>query len=256
MGNLVDSVFNLSIAPMFRIDAPASNPLIISEYKNTIMKKFNFGSTSLWNSVLLISVIFTAFVVPVLSVHLHSGAFNLAYTVIYISAIFSLKKRSKAIVILFFTTFIMQWISAIFKLELLNDVSKGLNSLFFIVVVVALILQIASAKEVSLTVILDSIAGYLLIGIVYSIFIFFIIRNVPDAYSNQMGDVAVDGNINASPPLYFSFVTIASLGYGDIVPLKPISRSLATLIAITGQFYMAIIVAMLIGKFISQRGSE
>jgi hypothetical protein len=78
----------------------------------------------------------------------------------------------------------MQWISAAFKLELLNDVSKGLNSLFFIVVVFALILQIASAIKVSLTVILDSIAGYLLIGIVYSIFIIFIIRNVPDAYSN------------------------------------------------------------------------
>lgn len=217
------------------------------------MGRFNFGTTSIWNSVLLISVIFTAFIVPVLPVHMHSGAFNLAYTVIYISAILSLKKRSKILVILFISTFLMQWISAIFNLELLNDVSKGMNSLFFIVVVAALILQIASAKEVSLTVILDSIAGYLLIGIVYSIFIFFIIRNVPDAYSIQMGDVAIDGNINASPPMYFSYVTIASLGYGDIVPLKPVSRSLATLLAITGQFYMAIIVAMLIGKFISQR---
>jgi hypothetical protein len=68
-----------------------------------------------------------------------------------------------------------------------------------------------------------------------------------------MGEIVGEGHVNASPPLYFLFVIIASLGYGDIVPLKPISRSLATLIAITGQFYMAIIVALLIGKFISQR---
>jgi hypothetical protein len=116
-------------------------------------------------------------------------------------------------------------------------------------VVFALIMQIASAKDVSVAVILDSIAGYLLIGIMYSLFIFFIIRNVPGAYSSQMGEVIESANVNASPPLYFSFVTIASLGYGDIVPLKPISRSLATLIVVTGQFYMAIIVALLVGKY-------
>lgn len=220
------------------------------------MNKINFGSTSLWSSILLCSVIITAFVIPVLPVNMHGRSFNLAYTVIYISAIISLKKRNRTIVILFITTLIMQWISVIFNLELLTDVSKVLNILFFLVVVVALILQIASAKEVSLTVILDSIAGYLLIGIVYSIFIFFIIKNVPDAYSSQMGEVVNDGNINASPPFYFSFVTLASLGYGDIVPLKPISRSLATFIAVSGQFYIAIIVAMLVGKFASQRKSE
>jgi len=220
------------------------------------MYKINFGSTSLWSSILLCSVIITAFVIPVLPVHMHGRSFNLAYTVIYISAFISLKKRNRTIVILFITTFLMEWISVIFNLELLNDVSKGLNILFFLVVVVALILQIASANEVSLTVILDSVAGYLLIGIVYSIFIFFIIKNVPDAYSSQMDEIVNDGNINASPPLYFSFVTIASLGYGDIVPLKPISRSLATFIAVSGQFYIAIIVAMLVGKFASQRGSK
>ena len=150
----------------------------------------------------------------------------------------------------------MQWISAIFHFELINDIARGLNILLFIVIVFALLMQIASAKDVSVAVFLDSIAGYLLIGIIYSLFIFFIIRNVPEAYSAQMGKVIEGDGINASPPLYFSFVTLASLGYGDIVPLKPIARSLATFIAVSGQFYIAIIVAMLVGKFSSKRSSN
>ncbi len=219
------------------------------------MNKINIGSTSLWNSILLFSVVFTAFVVPILPVYLHRITFSAVYTAIYISAIFSLEKRSKSIVILFVTTIIMQWVSAIFNFELLNDISKGFSILFFLLVVFSLIRQIAFAKEVSAGVILGSLTGYLLIGIVYSVFIFFIIRTVPGAYTSQMDETITGAHIDASPPLYYTYITLASVGYGDIVPLKPISRSLATMMAVSGQFYIAVIVALLVGKF-SSRGSS
>jgi hypothetical protein len=220
------------------------------------MKKIDFGSNSLWNTILLFSVIFTAFAVPLLPVHLHRIAFSVAYTAIYISAVFSLEKRGRTVEVLFITTIIMQWISALFDLELLNDVSKGVSVIFFLFVVFSLIRQIAFAKEVSAGVILGSLTGYLLIGIVYSLFIFFIVRTVPGAYTSQMGEIAPGAPIDASPPLYYTFITIASVGYGDIVPLKPISRSFATLMGVSGQFYIAVIVALLVGKFSSQRSSK
>lgn len=50
---------------------------------------------------------------------------------------------------------------------------------------------------------------------------------------------------------YFSFVTIASLGYGDIVPRLPVSRTLAILEAVTGQFYMAVVIAWLVSVYAS-----
>lgn len=220
------------------------------------MKKIDFGSTSLWNSILLVSVVFTAFVIPLLPVHMHVRAFNLAYTAIYILAIFSLEKRSRTLLILFVTTFFLLWISAIFNFELLNDISKGFNVLFFLVVVFSLIRQIARAKEVSVAVILGSLTGYLLIGIVYSLFIFFIFRTVPGAYTSQMGEIVTGTPIDASPPLYYTFITLASVGYGDITPLMPVSRSLATLMAVSGQFYIAVIVALLVGKFSSKGSSK
>ena len=52
--------------------------------------------------------------------------------------------------------------------------------------------------------------------------------------------------------LYFSFVTLTTLGYGDITPLSHLSRSTAVLLAITGQLYMTILIALLVGKFLAR----
>jgi hypothetical protein len=48
---------------------------------------------------------------------------------------------------------------------------------------------------------------------------------------------------------YFSLVTIATLGYGDVLPVSPAARSLATLEAVVGQVYLVTIVARLVGWF-------
>jgi len=52
--------------------------------------------------------------------------------------------------------------------------------------------------------------------------------------------------------IYFGFVTLTTLGYGDVTPVSPMARSMAVLIAITGQLYMTILIAMLVGKFLAR----
>lgn len=217
------------------------------------MKKLNFLSISIWSTILVISVFFSVFILPVLPVEWHRWLFRVAYSIIYVSAIFSLEKRSKNLLILFAVNFSIEWISGILNLELLNDISRSVDMIFFTVIIIMLIKQIARTRDVTAGVILDSITGYLLLGLIYSIFVTLIIKNIPDSYSNiQVEQVNNATQVNVSAPLYYSFVTIASLGYGDICPIKPISRSLATIIAVSGQFYMATIVALLVGKFSSK----
>ena len=53
-------------------------------------------------------------------------------------------------------------------------------------------------------------------------------------------------------PIYYSFVTLSTLGYGDIVPKVSAARMLAAVEAITGQLYLAVLVARLVGLHISQ----
>jgi voltage-gated potassium channel len=218
------------------------------------MKKIDLKSVTLWNSILLLSVIFTTFVLPVMPGMWQKIIFRASYSIIYIAAIFSLEKRGKYLIILFISTLILEWFSGLFDLAFMLMFSKGLNILFFMVIVGFLLRQIATARDVTVGVILGSITGYLLLGLLYSIFISVILNSDPGAYAvPQANVVQTSQGISTSIPMYFSFVTLASLGYGDIVPLKPLSRSLATWIAISGQFYIAIIVSMLVGKFSAQR---
>jgi hypothetical protein len=217
------------------------------------MKRINFGSTVLWNTILLFAVVFAVFILPVLSINWHRSIIRTVYTVIYFSAILSLEKRKNSLIVLLFSTFVIEWISGILDLPVLLILAKFVNILFFLVIVISLIKQIATARKVSSGVILSSLAGYLLLGLIFSIFILFIMQRDPGAFSPPPKQVAEsEESIGTSVPVYFSFVTLATLGYGDIVPLKPYTRSLATLIAIIGQFYIAIIVALLVGKFSAQ----
>ena len=52
--------------------------------------------------------------------------------------------------------------------------------------------------------------------------------------------------------LYYSLVTISTLGYGDVVPTSGVSRMLAAAQAVTGQTYLAVLVARLVGLQIAQ----
>lgn len=220
------------------------------------MKRINWRSLTLWNTTLLVSVILAAFVFPILPVEWHRFTFRAVFTIIYFSALFSLEKRSNYILVLFISTLLVQWLSGIFNLPYLLSISRGFNAIFFLVMVVSLIHQIATARNVSPKVILSSVVAYLLLGLIFSVFVAFIMQQDPDAFSNPKTDVfETDESLHRSVPLYFSFVTLATLGYGDIVPLKPYTRSISTLIAVTGQFYIAIIVALLVGKFSSRQNT-
>jgi len=61
---------------------------------------------------------------------------------------------------------------------------------------------------------------------------------------------------NTAPALYFSYTTLTSVGFGDIVPTEPLTRHLAYMQAITGQLYLAIVVASLIGARMSIRREQ
>ena len=144
---------------------------------------------------------------------------------------------------------ITEWIADELHMSLLSGISKGINILFFIIVVVSLITQIARTKNVTVRVIMEAINGYLLLGMVFSLLVSVIMIFQPEAYSfpsREIKDV-----IYFSDYLYYGFVTFTTVGYGDIIPKLPYTKSLATLTGVTGQIYVAVIIAMLVGKFAS-----
>jgi len=117
------------------------------------------------------------------------------------------------------------------------------------------ILRAVLVHRVSSNAILGALCGYLLLGIIWSLLYgavetaapgSFRLPDAPDAtpYSPQRGVLN-----------YFSFVTLTTVGYGDVTPLSPLARSLAWMEAVAGQFYLAVLVAGLVGFKVAQLGN-
>lgn len=216
------------------------------------MKKFLFLSDTQWGIILLVTLIFTIFILPVMPLTWQEQSSMIVYTILYFSAIFSMDKKVKSILVLSIIAFCMNWLAGIFSLWILTSVSKLLSVIFFLIIIIMLIRQVATAPQVNLKVILGSVMGYLLMGLVYSIFVAYIMDqdpssfNIPQSYDKKTTAIA-----HLDESVYFSFVSLATLGYGDILPLKPYTRSFAIWITVSGQLYIAIIVALLVGKFAS-----
>jgi voltage-gated potassium channel Kch len=99
-----------------------------------------------------------------------------------------------------------------------------------------------------------AIAVYLLFGLMWANVYQFIELLKPGAFQISSGGAGASDRF--SPLLYFSFITLTTLGYGDIVPIHPVARSLAMVEALTGQLYPAILIARLVSMEIASKDRQ
>jgi len=97
-----------------------------------------------------------------------------------------------------------------------------------------------------------AIVIYLNITLLFATLDTLLVTLVPGAYTNLPQDLSK--TIGAM--VYFSLTTITTIGYGDILPVHAFARSLATLEAVIGQFYVGILIATLVGLHVSHRQSK
>jgi len=115
---------------------------------------------------------------------------------------------------------------------------------FYITLIYILTRSFLISKNVNLKVVIGAISGYLLIGYLGSITI-------------QMMEFHHQGSFTFSDTdsfdyIYFSFISMLTVGYGDIIPTTPSAKSLIILISLAGQLYMAVGIASFVGKFMNK----
>jgi hypothetical protein len=143
-----------------------------------------------------------------------------------------------------------RWSGYVVDNAMLLLVNYGLGVIFFAFTACLLLADVLSKGAVTADKIYGALCVYLLIGLTWG-FMFLTLEGVQPG-SFQFGQARSSG-IEKDPAtlVYFSFVTLSTVGYGDITPLSPPARSFAFMEAIIGQIYLAVLVARLVGLYIA-----
>ncbi|MHC4553397.1 MAG: potassium channel family protein [Planctomycetota bacterium] len=123
-------------------------------------------------------------------------------------------------------------------------------AIFFLLVIISLIGRISSNSVVTADTIKGGISIYFLLGFFWST-LYLILLTIEPTQDAILRNLVYDNR--GFDCYYYSFTTLTTLGYGDIVPVNYYARILATLEAVVGPVYLAIFVAQIVGLNIAQK---
>jgi hypothetical protein len=225
---------------------------LAKEHRSSVLHKGHILIVQTWQSQLNLSLflgllVLTVFLFPILGLERPYGRFarDLAFSVILISGVaiawgqrrlFVLSSGAAAVALSI--RWAAWWIRTD-EFALWREVAT-LASVAMICWV--LLSQVFRAGNVTAARVQGGVAVYLLLGIGWAHCYHIANRLTPGSFHSSVGG----STFSVVEWYYYSFVTLTTLGYGDIVPIKPVSRSLAIGEALTGQLYLTVLIARLV----------
>lgn len=118
---------------------------------------------------------------------------------------------------------------------------------FFVLLSIEVFRQMLQEKNVTHSIIIAAFDCYLLLGILGATLFTILLHFNPDAYSNVDDTIRIFDKM-----LYFSFVTLTSIGYGDITPVTPLAEKVTAFFGLIGHFYSVVVVGIIVGKYVAK----
>jgi hypothetical protein len=130
-----------------------------------------------------------------------------------------------------------------------DKIKLGLGAIFLVHMLIMIWTHIEMENEVTIDLIMAAACAYILLGMIWAYAYYFLESFHPGSFNivENSTDDLVDFN-------YYSFVTLTTVGYGDILAITRAARALSLFDAITGQRYLASMISRLVGLHASQSG--
>ncbi len=200
----------------------------------------------LFGSLLIPIIIFEEWIMPIFLL------FNIVSGVLLVCK----SKTSSFFLSVFVGLFIVGLISNILhsgKGDNFNYIKLASYFIFYALVTIEIIKQVWNAKVVGKNVILGLISGYISLGLLS----FFMCLTIEIVYPNSFSGLIAENSDNVAETLmYYSYITLMTVGYGDISPVSPVAQKASIFIGLIGQFYLVILTAVVVGKYIGQSSEK
>ena len=180
---------------------------------------------------------------------------DLFFSIIFIATIYAVSQKKLHVIIaaiLIIPALIAVWTPDIPIHNVLLTIGYICGLIVFAFAVISILKYIFAEETVTRQTLSAAVAVYLLIALMWS-FIYRLIENLYPASFAVAHDKVQDA---ANVFIYFSLVTITTLGYGDITPIGSQAIALSVLEAITGQIYLVVVVAWFVGLYVSRKSKQ
>ena len=175
----------------------------------------------------------------------------LLFSLVLLAAVFAVadRKRTLAIaVVLAVPAITARWINH-FRPDLIHPAVFLVCALLLLAFVIGHLLHfILRAPVVTMEVLCASISAYLMLGLMWTVAYWLVDQLTPGgafSYNTSGGTQSMNGFTG----FYFSFITLSTVGYGDITPVSRAARWLAAMEAMTGLLYVAVLIARLVSLY-------
>src|SRR2546429_6892652 len=173
------------------------------------------------------------------------------FSLVLVAGVLAVAERKRTLIIaivLAFPAIVGRWINH-FRPDLIPPAVFLVAGLTLIAFVVGNLLRfVLRAPSVNTEVLCASISAYLMLGLMWTMAYWLVDQLTPGgafSFNTNAGPRSING-FNA---FYFSFVTLSTVGYGDITPVSRIARWLAAMEAMTGLLYVAVLIARLVSLY-------
>ncbi len=182
---------------------------------------------------------------------------DIFFSIILLAGIFAVSQKKRSTIIAFtlaIPSLMTVWLRELTGGIALEITSSVFTTLFFGYAVIVLLAFILNSTRVTHNVIYAALIGYLIMGLMWASIYSLIDTITPGSFKALQSSIDNPRLIY----LYFSYVTLTTLGYGDISPLTAPAYSFSILEAIIGQIYLTVLIARLVAMHIihSDRGSR
>ena len=207
-------------------------------------------------TAILILLLPTLFLAPLLDSDFARILFGFLFSALLLSGVSNISSRllpRVAVGLLVGTTLVIHWLHETNTISMLGFWAVFLSLLCFLLLTAVLLHQVFQDGAVTVAKIKGAVAVYILIGFSWSYIYQLIVLRVPEAFNLPSSLTNPDDIRHSADLTYFSFVTLTTLGYGDITAVHPISRMFVIIEALIGQLYPATLLARLVSLEIVHR---
>jgi len=216
---------------------------------NTVIQTLSQNRFFILLVLILLTIVLTPFLDPFLEARIIMDIF---LTAIFFAIIFAIRSKRHHVIIA--SILVLPLIMSTWSIYFIESVHMGLLArvfgvLFFGYAVIIILQIVVRSTVVRRETIFAAIVAYLLIALMWAFLYMTMELVLPGSFSVPESSIRHE----TMRFEYFSFVTITTLGYGDITPLTNRASALVMLEALIGQIYLVVLVAWLVGMFVSRR---